>query len=150
VEGERKWRARGSGGREEVEGERSTALLVYELFLCRSSPSSSTTDGYGYKVLNGTVWGANIHMLHTVDIKGGAQGTKECIECWAGEGKRCDARANGSFACCHSDSHCPTVNEDPVPTQYRLRLEIAYTRNVSMVSFTQALVVHGTQAVHGT
>jgi hypothetical protein len=61
------------------------------------------------------------YMLHTVDIKGGAQGTKECIECWAGEGKRCDARANGSFARCHSDSHCSTVNEDPVPTQYRLR-----------------------------
>ena len=43
--------------------------------------------------------------LHTVDIAGGEQGIKECIECWAtpyrlAHTQGCDAGGNGSFSCC--------------------------------------------------
>jgi hypothetical protein len=90
-------------------------------------------EGHGYHVLDGTVWGANIHLLHTADLRGGVQGVKECIECWAGDTKNCDVRSNGSFSCCQSNSYCPTVSVDLTPTRYHMRLEIAITRNVSMV-----------------
>lgn len=32
-------------------------------------------DGYGYHVQDGTVWGANIHILHTEGLAGGDQGS---------------------------------------------------------------------------
>ena len=92
-------------------------------------------QGYGYHVQNGTVWGANIHVLHTQNIAGGAQGVKECIECWAGPRKACglDPKQNGSFACCQSGT-CPVVpGKDRTPTEYKMKIVITYTRDVSMV-----------------
>jgi hypothetical protein len=58
--------------------------------------------GYGYKVKDGTVWGANIHLLHTQGLTGGQQGIKECIECWATPFRQrhgCEPSRNGSFGC---------------------------------------------------
>jgi hypothetical protein len=81
------------------------------------------------------LWGANIHLLHTQGLSGGEQGVKECIECWAGPEKSCgtSSRANGSFACCQSGS-CPVApGGDGVPTEYKMRLTLKYTRNISMV-----------------
>ena len=92
-------------------------------------------EGYGYHVRDGTKWGANIHLLHTQGLAGGDQGTKECIECWAGPRKACglDPKRNGSFSCCQTGT-CPVAPDgDGIPTEYKMQMTIKYTRNVSMV-----------------
>ena len=97
--------------------------------------------GYGFKVKNGTVWGANIHLLHTQDIAGGAQGVKECIECWAtpyrlSQGNGCAQSGNGSFSCCGSGGggDCEVTTPDPVPTEYYMSLNLEYTREVESIT----------------
>lgn len=99
--------------------------------------------GFGYKVESGTVWGANIHLLHTEDIVGGEQGVKECIECWAtpyrvSQGHGCDPQyGNGSFSCCGSGGgggNCAVNTPDPVPTQYAMSLVVEYVRDTTVVA----------------
>jgi hypothetical protein len=68
-------------------------------------------EGYGL-VLDGTeTWGANIHLLRTVDLDGGALGIKHCIECHWAEQKGCKPEQSGEFACCGDGSFCKAKKE---------------------------------------
>ena len=93
-------------------------------------------EGYGYRVHAGTKWGANIHAMHVTGLAGGAQGVKECIECWAGEKKACAGdmeRANGTFSCCVIGT-CPVEpGADGMTTEYRMAMTLQYTRNITMI-----------------
>jgi hypothetical protein len=93
-------------------------------------------EGFGYHVKAGTKWGGNIHVLHTQGLEGGQQGIKECIECWAGPQKHCgnNAQRNGSFDCCDQGT-CPTASgTDKVPTEYRMKMVLRYTRDTTLVA----------------
>ena len=105
-------------------------------FLTQSRKTPAVVpDGFGYHVINGTKWGANIHVLHIVGLADGEQGIKECIECWGGPKKACgtNAKKNGTFTCCVSGG-CPvTAGADAHTTEYKMSMTLKYTRNVSMV-----------------
>lgn len=97
--------------------------------------------GHGFHVKNGTVWGANIHLLHTVDIAGGDLGIKQCIECWAtpyriSHTQGCDAGGNGSFSCCGAGGggNCEVTTQDPVPTEYFMSMTLEFTRDVDAIT----------------
>lgn len=108
----------------------------------RNNPVNLPT-GHGYLVEEGTLWGANIHLLRTEGLAGDVhQATKECNECYyaPGKGDQCTARTNGTFACCGEDdyygvSSCPTSSSGPHPPErsYHLRYRVSYTRNVSAI-----------------
>ena len=58
---------------------------------------------------------------------------KECIECWGGPGKACGKDHNGSFACCQSGRCAVADPSDDLPTEYKMRLTIKYTRELEKV-----------------
>jgi hypothetical protein len=94
--------------------------------------------GFGYSVEDGEVWGANIHLLHTVNLTGSA---KECNECWyaPNKGPRCSKSKNGTFDCCGElcspgECKCPTVEGAPTKaSDYYLRYEVHWTPDVDKV-----------------
>lgn len=55
------------------------------------------------------MWGANIHLLRTVDLDP-AYGAKTCIECLYAPGRGCTEEQSGQFGCCQDGSFCPTAN----------------------------------------
>jgi hypothetical protein len=89
-------------------------------------------DGQGYFVYDAdeNQWGANIHLLHTVDLAGDspASAAKHCNECYyaPGKGPECTVQNNGTFQCCGDRCYsgvckCPTLpNTKMVPTDYYL------------------------------
>ena len=96
--------------------------------------------GYGYVVQKGTVWGVNIHLLHTQGLVGGQQGIKECIECWATPFRQkngCNPARNGSFACCglgRDSGTCQTTTLDPIPTEYYLKMYVTFTHDIETIT----------------
>jgi len=95
--------------------------------------------GFGYVVIDGTTWGANIHLLRTVGLSGDQhKAAKECNECYYGPEKHCTPAQNGSFACCGERdtlgvSKCSTVSNPPPPKTYRLRYTFSYTTEMSAI-----------------
>jgi hypothetical protein len=102
----------------------------------RNSPMEYP-DGYGYQMKGTEQWGANIHLLRTVDIEGGAQGTKDCIECkyWEGRSPGCHEDESGLFACCGDGTFCKTTAKGKfgAAKTYYLRYAVTYTTNVNSV-----------------
>jgi len=85
-------------------------------------------EGYGL-VLDGTEkWGANIHLLRTVDLDGGSLGVKHCIECHWAEQKGCKPEMSGTFACCGDGSFCKVKKETTAQAKtYYLRYKVVWT-----------------------
>lgn len=105
--------------------------------------------GHGYHVTAGDLWGGNIHLLHTQDLKvpaGGDKWTaiKECNECYyaPNKGPECTPAANGTFQCCGDKCYdgscsCPTAGTMPqTPSTYYLRYTVTYTKQVASVKNT--------------
>lgn len=102
-------------------------------------------DGHGYIIYDADAnqWGANIHLLHTVDLAGNNphQAAKECNECYyaPGKGPECTPKNNGTFQCCGDRCYsgvckCPTKPfTKMVPTNYYLQYTVTYTRAVESV-----------------
>ena len=69
-------------------------------------------EGYALVTDGDEEWGANIHLLRTVGLSGGAQGLKDCIECNYYEGRHgCSPKNSGTFACCQDKSFCPVSGD---------------------------------------
>jgi hypothetical protein len=110
--------------------------------------------GYGYMVDAGTVWGANIHLLHTEGLAGGQQGIKECIECWATPFRLqngCRPHGNGTFSCCgasHASGTCETTHPDPIPTEYYLKMYVTFTRELTSITPVDVAVFRAPNCVY--
>lgn len=110
----------------------------------RNTPASFP-DGRGYIVYDAdeNQWGANIHLLHTVDLAGDnpAAAAKQCNECYyaPNKGPACLPAENGTFACCGDRCYsgvckCPTKpGTKMVPTNYYLSYTVTYTFNTSAI-----------------
>jgi len=86
----------------------------------------------------GTTWFANIHLLKTVDLVDGLQGSKACVECWYSPEKACQPGDNGTFGCCFSNSRCATLpNASTVPEVYYLKYTVEYTFDVDLITPTK-------------
>ena len=103
----------------------------------RNSPMQYP-EGYGYKMKGHERWGANIHLLRTVDIADGPQGIKDCIECkwYLGRQQGCTIEKSGSFACCGDGTFCKTTpaGKHGQAKTYFLRYTVTYTTEVSSVT----------------
>eukprot|EP00041_Stephanoeca_diplocostata_P042109 m.10234 g.10234 ORF g.10234 m.10234 type:complete len:656 (+) comp7283_c0_seq1:177-2144(+) len=100
----------------------------------RNTPWPFPRD-HGYIVEDGIEWSANIHLLNTIGLAGGAGAAKECIECWYAPQKQCGNDDNGTFACCYSDSRCSTAKpptKDDIVVYY-LTYTIEYTYDLEKI-----------------
>merc|ERR550532_745132 len=99
-------------------------------------------DGYGWVSDSSDVWGANIHILRTVDLKvntNSSQALKECIECWPGQGK--PACHTASFACCTDGSFCPTNGVVQNTKNYYFQYTVHYTTDLSIIKPLHVVVL---------
>ena len=111
----------------------------------RNTPANFP-DGQGYHVYNAdeNQWGANIHLLHTVDLEGSspAAAAKQCNECYyaPGKGPQCTVANNGTFMCCGDACYsgickCPTKpGTKMIPTDYYLSYTVTYTYDVEVIA----------------
>ena len=103
-------------------------------------------EGQGYHIYNAdeNQWGANIHLLHTVDLEGDtpASAAKHCNECYyaPGKGPDCTVAHNGTFACCGDRCYsgvckCPTKpGTKMIPTDYYLQYTVTYTYDLDAIT----------------
>jgi len=97
----------------------------------------------GYVVPDGTLWGANIHLLRTQGLKGDNpyKAAKECNECYYGpnKGSQCTPSKNGTFACCGEHdtegvAYCEVAEGELPPEKvYHLRYTLSYTESVLFI-----------------
>ena len=89
---------------------------------CRNTPTSYPGD---YAVTTqAPVWGANIHLLRTVNVKD----VKNCIECGYAPGKGCSKSASGTFNCCQDGSYCETLSSDGESKNYYLQYHVQWRK----------------------
>jgi hypothetical protein len=102
-------------------------------------------DGYGVVLTGKEKWGANIHLLRTVNTNN----TKNCIECAydpVKKSEQCDESTSGLFACCVDGSFC-ALNEQGDRTKtkrYALQYTITWTDVITDITPVSVMVLDAT------
>ena len=102
-------------------------FLSYKFGVGAESRNTPTSFPSPYVVeTRSKVWGANIHLLRTVDLDPAQGGVKGCIECAYAEGKGCKESESGSFNCCQNGSRCPTLSNHDASKEYFLQYSVEW------------------------
>ena len=81
-------------------------------------------------------WSANIHLLRTVGLANGAQGTRDCIECAYAKSKGCHPDQTGLFACCGDGSFCAVEKQQNSSSTTTTTTEVAAAAKTYFLRYT--------------